>query len=118
MELIVSCTGWGTKSFSDFGQKFSDVFMAKSKTRVYSEPPSNERRTHRLAVRFMMIDGAMDTVAQIEPRAGNAGNNFAFQIFTAGVRQLLHDRGYDLSTMRFHIDRKQSEIEAWDRGER
>lgn len=76
------------------------------------------KRRHRLSVRFRKVDGVIDTVANIEPRRGNAANNFAFTIFTDEIRAALDKHGYDLSTMKFHIDRKQSEIEAWEQGER
>lgn len=79
-----------------------------------NEFPDIVRRRHRLAVRFMEIDGRMDTVAQIEPRIGNAANYFAFRIFTDEIRAEIERRGYDLTTMRFHIDRKKSVAKKWD----
>lgn len=68
--------------------------------------PNIVRRPNRLAVRFMNVDGAMDTISQVEPRNSNGANTWIFRYFTPEFRAELEARGYDLKTMRFHIDRK------------
>lgn len=60
------------------------------------------RKEHRLAVRWK----DQDTFAEVSPRFSDGDMSWIlWKMFNGENLQELKDRGYDLSSMRFHIDK-------------
>jgi hypothetical protein len=66
--------------------------------------PQIVRKEGRLAARWCPSGGI---IADVFPRQTNADLHFLFsEVFTKEVCESLQRRGYDLSTLRFQIDKK------------
>lgn len=62
------------------------------------------RKQHRLAVRWDRKE--QDTLAEVSPRfSGGDMSWILWKMFNSENLQELKDRGYDLSSMRFRIDK-------------
>lgn len=66
-------------------------------------------RLFRLAVRWNPRD--RDSCAEITPRYGNSDIHYIFSVLGREFFKEMDSRGYDLSTLRFYIDKKQSAID-------
>lgn len=71
------------------------------------------RKPHRLAGRWCPV--ARDFLADCSPRFGNADLRYLMDVFSKDVLAELDRRGYDLATLRFHVDKTPAAIAEHER---
>jgi hypothetical protein len=78
------------------------VTTAKKKRRFTASNPLTRVR-HRLVARYCPVD--RDLYVELTPRFGSSDLRFVMGILDRDVLNDLEARGYDLATLRFHIDK-------------